>query len=195
MVLALSLALYAVVQFGGIGSNVGKLGYFAGTSTRTLQIQDFIEQMRRSALRYLYDHDETMRTEYEGIAVQMVATVDKAEQLSISEERKKEYRDIKAQFAVTQQKAKSLFDTIRQMGLEQAELFKVGDDLSASAKVLIDKIATGTDESQVTMGEKLRFTLALGAGRQLADPGHLRSEGLGNFYRRGRQGKRDARED
>ena len=103
VVLALSLALYAVVQFGGIGSNVGRLDYFAGTSTRTLQIQDFIEQMRRSALRYLYDHDETMRTEYEGIAVQMVATVDKAEQLSISEERKKEYRDIKAQFAVTQE--------------------------------------------------------------------------------------------
>ncbi len=159
VVLALGLALYAVVQFGGIGTNVGRLDYFATTSTRTLQILDFVEQMRRSALRYLYDRDEGMRKEYEDISVQMLTTVDQAEAASISEERKKEYRDIKAQFTITQQKAKSLFDTIRQMSEQQIKLFKVGDDMNAKMKALSDKVQAGSDQSQVDLGQTLNAQL------------------------------------
>ncbi|MGA2895647.1 MAG: methyl-accepting chemotaxis protein [Xanthobacteraceae bacterium] len=159
VLLALALAIYGVAQFSATGSSVDKLNAIAANSTRTLQVQDYMEQLRRSALRYLYDHDEGMRKEFEDVDANMISALQTAEDKTIDEGRKKAYRDVATQLVVTQKKAKSLFDTIRRMAAEQVKLFKVGDDLSANAKTLDDKIQAGTDQALVNLGQKLTVQL------------------------------------
>jgi len=63
VLIAVALAVYAITEFNGIKANVVKMNALAENTTRVLQIEHDLEQVRRSALRFTYDHDEASAKE------------------------------------------------------------------------------------------------------------------------------------
>ena len=58
VLIAVALAVYAITEFSGIRTNVAKMNALAENTTRVFQIEDDLERVRRSALRFTYDHDQ-----------------------------------------------------------------------------------------------------------------------------------------
>ena len=58
VVMTLGLVIYGVQQFNDISVSVTRMNGISENSTRTLLIARYLETMRRSVLRYAYDHDE-----------------------------------------------------------------------------------------------------------------------------------------
>ena len=61
VLIAVALAVFAITEFNGINTNVVKMNALAENTTRVLQIEHDLEQVRRSALRFTYDHGEAVR--------------------------------------------------------------------------------------------------------------------------------------
>ncbi len=155
VLIALALALYAIMEFDGIGTNVVKMNALADNASRTLQIEDYLEKMRRSIVRYAYDHDEDSAKENGEIASKAMATLAEAEKATPSEERRKLYNGLQTDIAASQQATQSLIDAVKQMEAEQATLYQVGDDLTATTNEIVQKAQTGSDESVIRLTEKL----------------------------------------
>ena len=58
VLIAVALAVFAITEFNGINTNVVKMNALVENTTRVLQIEHDLEQVRGSALRFTYDHDE-----------------------------------------------------------------------------------------------------------------------------------------
>jgi methyl-accepting chemotaxis protein len=159
VVVALALALYAVFEFRGVGSNVTKMNALGENATRALKVQDYLERMRRSVLRYAYDHDEPSAKENAEVAKLAISTLQDAAKATLSEERRKLYNGIQEDIAASQKLTQELFDNARQMQQEQAKLYKVGDDLTANTTALVKKAQDGSDASLVQMADKLNAQL------------------------------------
>ena len=64
VLIALALAVYAITEFNGIKTSVAKMNALAeNTDPCALQIETDLEMMRRSILRYAFDHDEASAKE------------------------------------------------------------------------------------------------------------------------------------
>jgi methyl-accepting chemotaxis protein len=159
VLLALGLALYGVHVFGDVGESVTRLDGIAGNTTRTLLVEDYLERLRRSVLRYAYDHDEPSRQENEEVAAKALSTLKEAQQATPSEERKKMYADVLTELAVVQQKSQLLFETVRKVAAAQANLAKYGDTLSGTTHALIDKLHGSSDQSLELLAAKLESQL------------------------------------
>jgi HAMP domain-containing protein len=155
VLIAIALALYAILEFNGIGSNVVKMNALADNTGRVLQIENYLEKMRRSALRYAYDHDEAAAKENGEIANKAIATLRDAEKATLSEERRKLYNGLQTDIAAVQKVTESLFDAVKQMQAEQAKLYGVGNDLTDTTNVIVGKVKAGSDEDVVRLVDKL----------------------------------------
>jgi methyl-accepting chemotaxis protein len=159
MAIALALALYGVFEFKGVGSNVTRMNALAENATRALKVEDYLERMRRSVLRYAYDHDEPSAKENGEVAKLAISTLEEAAKATLSEERRKLYNEVKEGIAASQQLAQGLFEDVRQLQQDQAKLYKVGDDLTASTNALVKKVQEGSDEALIQMADKLNAQL------------------------------------
>jgi methyl-accepting chemotaxis protein len=155
VVVVLGLVIFAVQEFNAAGFNVGRMNGIAANATRTLQIEDYLEKLRRSVLRYAYDRDEPSRKENGEVAALAMSTLQAAKETTPTDERKRLYQDVQDGLTRAQQLSQSLFDSVKQMADEQAKLFKVGDDLSANTNALIEKVKTGSDQTLIALADKL----------------------------------------
>ena len=110
-----------------------------------MQAEEYLERLRRTVLRYAYDHDEPSRQENGEVAAKLLATLQAAEQATPTEERKRMYREIQAGVTKTQQLTAALFDAVQQSGADQAKLSKAGGELSARTNALLGKAQAGSD--------------------------------------------------
>jgi chemoreceptor-like protein with four helix bundle sensory module len=139
VLIALALAVYAITEFNGIKTNVVKMNALADNTTRALEIEDYLERMRRSILRYAYDHDEAAAKENSEIAGKAIATLGDAAKATLSEERRKLYTGLQSDITDTQKVTQSLLDAVKQMEAEQEKLYTVGDDLTATTNEIVKK--------------------------------------------------------
>ena len=161
VILALGLVVYAVQTFGIAGYSVTRLGGIAENATRTLQAEEYLERLRRTVLRYAYDHDEPSRQENGDVAAKLLATLQAAEQATPTEERKRMYREIQAGVTKTQQLTAALFDAVQQSGADQAKLSKAGGELSARTNALLGKAQAGSDPEISALVMKLDSQLSM----------------------------------
>lgn len=138
VLIALALAVYAITEFNGIKTNVVKMNALADNTTRALEIEDYLERMRRSILRYAYDHDEAAAKENSQTAGKAIATLGDAAKATLSEERRKLY-SVQSDITDTQKVTQSLLDAVKQMEAEQGKLYTVGDDLTATTNEIVKK--------------------------------------------------------
>jgi methyl-accepting chemotaxis protein len=159
VIAAVFLALYAVYQFNNVGFSVGKMDRLAQNALRNEQVDVGLERIRRSVLRFVYDHDEPSAKESVEVTKQALATLQEATKATTSDERRKFFGELQQRIVALQKMTQDLFDDIRQMVKEQAKLYKVGDDLTATTNTLIKKAQEGSDESLIQMTDKLNAQL------------------------------------
>ncbi|HEX3505976.1 MAG TPA: HAMP domain-containing protein, partial [Xanthobacteraceae bacterium] len=155
VILTLGVIVYGVQQFNSVSVSVTRMNGISENSTRTLLIAGYLEKLRRSVLRYAYDHDEPSRKENGEVAALARTALQEAEQATPSEERKKMYREVQDQLAVIQQISQKLFDGVGQIDGTQAKLSKAGAALASAASALIEKVQAGSDEALVRLALKL----------------------------------------
>jgi methyl-accepting chemotaxis protein len=155
VLISLALVLFAITQFNGIKSDVATLNTMADGTGRVMDIERLLETMRRSTLRYAYDHDEGAAKETEQVASKVNEMLREAAQSTPSEERRKLYNGLLSELAATQAWTLSLFDSAKQMGTEQEKLYEVGNDLTETTNALLTKVRAGSDEEVTRLGEKL----------------------------------------
>ena len=161
VVMTLGLVIFGVQEFNAISFSVTRMNGISENSTRTLLIAGYLEKLRRSVLRYAYDHDEPSRKENGEVATLTVSALQAAEQATPSEERKKMYHDVQDQLAVVQQTSQKLFDGVSQIDGTQAKLSKAGAALAAATTALIDKVQSGSDDSLTKLAMKLDSQLMM----------------------------------
>ena len=159
VLIALALAVYAITEFNGIKTNVVKMNALADNTTRALEIEDYLERMRRSILRYAYDHDEAAAKENSETAGKAIATLGDAAKATLSEERRKLYTGLQSDITDTQKVTQSLLDAVKQMEAEQGKLYTVGDDLTATTNEIVKKAQAGSDDAVINLTEKLSAQL------------------------------------
>jgi hypothetical protein len=170
VLIAVALAVYAITEFNGIKTNVTKMNALAENTTRVLEVEHNLESIRRSALRFTYDHDEASAKENGEVASRVVATLREAAQATLSDERRKLYNGLQSDVAANQTVTQSLFDTVKKMEAEQEKLHDRGDELSEATNLIVAKARSGGDDEVIALGDKL-YAHAGRAGGQLADPG------------------------
>jgi hypothetical protein len=155
VLIALALAVYAITEFNGIKTNVAKMNALAENTDRVPQIEHDLESMRRSALRFTYDHDEAAAKENGEFASRVVATLREAAQATLSEERRKLYNGLQSDVATNQTLTQSLFDTVKKMEAEQQKLHDSGNELTDTTTTIVAKARSGGDEEVIGLGDKL----------------------------------------
>jgi len=161
VVMTLGLVVYGVRQFDDVANTVTRMNGIAENMTRAMQVEAYLEKMRRSVLRYAYDHDEPSRKENAEVTKLAASTIQSAIDSTLAEGRKEIYRDVQKQLAVADQTSQKLFDGVSQIDGTQAKLSKAGAALAASATALIDKVQAGTDVMLVRLALKLDSQLNL----------------------------------
>ena len=161
VVLTLGLVVFGVQELNAISMSVTKMNGISENSTRTLLIARYLETLRRSVLRFAYDHDEASRKENGEVAALTLSTLQAAEQQTPTEERKKAFRDVQEQLAGIQKTSQKLFDGVSQIDGTQQKLSKASGGLTAAANALIDKVQAGTDVMLVRLALKLDSQLNL----------------------------------
>jgi methyl-accepting chemotaxis protein len=155
VLIAVALTVYAITEFNGIKTNVGKMSALADNTTRIFEIQSQLEAMRRSALRFAYDHDEAAAKENTEIAGKVTATVREAAQVTLSEERRKLYNALQSDIGANQTMTQVLFATAATMEAEQDKLHDAGNDLSEATSFIVAKARNGGDEEVIGLGDNL----------------------------------------
>jgi len=155
VLIAVALGVYAITEFSGIRTNVAKMNALAENTTRVFQIEHDLERVRRSALRFTYDHDQEAAKENGEFANRVVATLRDAAQATLSDERRKLYNGLQADVAANQTMTQSLFDTVKKMEAEQEKLHDTGNALTDTTTTIVAKARSGGDEEVIALGDKL----------------------------------------
>jgi len=155
VLIALALVVYAITQFTGIAVNVAEMDAVAAHTTNILAIEDDLEKMRRTVLRYAYDHDEESAKENGEVADKATARLREAEQSTPSPDRRKLYSDLQSELGSVRKVIQSLFDTVKKMQDEQEKLYDVGNELTDTTNAIVNKVHAGSDEEVARLAEKL----------------------------------------
>jgi methyl-accepting chemotaxis protein len=161
VVMTLGLVIFGVHEFNEVAFSVGRLNGISENMMRAMQVEDDFEKMRRSVLRYAYDHDEPSRKENGEVAKQVAATIQTAIDSTLAENRKEIYRGVQKDLVVVDQNSQKLFDGVARIDGTQAKLSKASAGLTAATSALIDKVQAGTDVMLVRLALKLDSQLNL----------------------------------
>jgi methyl-accepting chemotaxis protein len=161
VVMTLGLVIYSVQEFNAAAVLVARINGTSANMTRAVLVEDYLERLRRTVLRYAYDHDESSRKENGEVAKLLTSTIDEALQSPLADERKQVYRDVQGDLTGAMQTSQKLFDGVAQIDGTQAKLSKAGAALAAATTALIDKVQAGSDESLVKLALKLDSQLMM----------------------------------
>jgi methyl-accepting chemotaxis protein len=149
VLVTLGLVFYGAMVFGDVGSVVIRMNSIATNNARTLQAEEYLEILRRTTLRYVYDRDEASQRENGEVAAKVLAALQGSEKSAPREERKKMYRDMQTGLASLQQVTQTLFDAVAQSKTDNAKLVKSAANLGARMdemiKQFVDNAAPDSD--------------------------------------------------
>lgn len=155
VLIAVALALYAIMQFNGIKTNVATLNTLADSTSKVTEIERLLETMRRATLRFAYDHDDAAAKETEQAAGKINDLLREAAHSTPSEERRKLYNGLLSDLAATQKTTLMFFNTVKQMLAEQEKLYDVGNDLTETTTNIVAKARSSGDEEVIGLGDTL----------------------------------------
>jgi methyl-accepting chemotaxis protein len=161
VVMTLGLVVFSIQQFNTISFSVTKMNGISENTTRTLQIEDYLEKLRRSVLRYAYDHDEDARKENGEVAALALSALQAAEQQTPTEEHKRMFHSVQDDLGVIQQTSQKLFDGVSKIDATQDKLSKAGTALVAATTALINKVQATGDQPLITLSMKLDSQLLM----------------------------------
>jgi methyl-accepting chemotaxis protein len=161
VVMTLALVVYSMQEFDAAAVLIARINGTSANMTRAVLVENYLERLRRTVLRYAYDHDEPSRQENGEVAKLLTSTIDEALQSPLAEARKQVYRDVQGDLAGAQQTSQKLFDGVAQIDGVQTKLSKAGGALAAATTALIDKVQAGSDESLVKLAMKLDSQLMM----------------------------------
>ncbi len=161
VVMTMGLVFYSVREFSAAAVLIARINGTSANMTRAVMVEDYLEKLRRTVLRYAYDHDESSRKENGEVAKLLASTIDEALQSTLAETRKQVYRDVQGDLTGALATSQKLFDGVAQIDGVQAKLSKAGGALAAATAALIDKVQAGSDESLVKLALKLDSQLMM----------------------------------
>ena len=153
--MTLGLVIYGVQEFNAVDFSVTRMNGISENTTRTLQIEDYLEKLRRTVLSYSQDRDDASLKQNGEVATLALSTLQAAEQATPSAERKKMYQEVEAGLASSQQSMQLLVATVKQMKQEKAKLSSIGDNLTATTSALVDKAQASSDQLVAGLAAKL----------------------------------------
>jgi hypothetical protein len=155
VVMTLGLVIFGIQEFNAVAFSVTQMNGISENMTRAMQVESYLEKMRRSVLRYAYDHDEPSRKENAEVAKLAASTIQTAIDSTLADGRKEIYRGVQKDLVVADQTSQKLFDSVSQIDATQAKLFKASAALTASSTALIDKVQTSSDQSLLPLALRL----------------------------------------
>ncbi len=157
--LCVALSAFAIMEFNSIGDNVGKMSALSDNAIRALEVDEFFEKMRRSGLRYAYDHDEPSLKENGEVAASAIETLKEAAKATLSEERRKIYNGLQDEIATEQKSTAALADAVHRSVSGKATLTPAGDKLTANTEKLVELVKAGGDQSAIFLATKIESDL------------------------------------
>jgi methyl-accepting chemotaxis protein len=153
------IAIYAVLQFSSIKTNVNTMSALSDNNTRVLEIEDYLEKIRRSILRYAYDFDEPSLKENGEVATKAILTLQAAEKATLSEERRKMYQALQQEITAAQKTSGLLAEAVNEAKEDKARLFTSGDALTANTKKLVAAVQAGGNQEAITLAARIESEL------------------------------------
>ena len=160
VVLTVCLGAYGVTELNAIQASVGKMEVLAEHVARTLQNVNNLEKMRRTVLRYIYDHDKSSLKENGEVAAEIIPALQAAEREAVSAERRRMYGDLAKSVAASQKTTQAVVEMVERVGTEQGRLLRIDHDLTAGAQALLNKVKFGADQPNIAMAGKLDSELS-----------------------------------
>ncbi len=156
--ICLGLALFGLVQFGAIKSTTHVMQVQAGNAIRSAEVVDYLEKMRRSLLRYAYDHDAPSLKENGEVAAKAIAALQVSERTAIREDQRNTFKSLQGEVAIAQQKSALLVDVVKRAEAENATAFKKGNTLVAASEKLDDSLK-GAEPSFLALAHEIDSAL------------------------------------
>lgn len=147
VVIAAVVALFGFYELSDIGGQLDNYVSISGNTSRNLQVQFLAEQMRRDALQYKMNQDDSAIDEFganQATATQLLAAAAKA---TISAERRRLYGDASATIAASTADFGKLVKIGEKISEARAKLFTVGDDVTAATNKLVAAARAQSDVS------------------------------------------------
>ena len=147
VLVALSLGLvgFGVYQLSGIGVQVGKMDALAGNTERVLVATRELEAIRRAETRYLLDAADSALKDARDNATESRALMVDAGQATLSEERRRRYRDVQDTLDAHTRLLEQFVQLTKTYAEERGKLFSGGDALTAAADKLVAAARASSD--------------------------------------------------
>src|SRR3981189_1551556 len=131
VVFVLALAGFAIWKMSAFRGDVVRLTALSENTIRVSEIAVNLQAIRRAILRYNFDADEASYKEAAERENKAIALLQAAAKATLSEERRKSYNALEANVGQLRTKREALGDAVKKMTAGRAELFTVGDQLTA----------------------------------------------------------------
>jgi methyl-accepting chemotaxis protein len=137
VLLGLALAGLAAWELSAIKTDVERLSRINANATRSLEVSNRIQIIRRADLGFMLDANEAAMKEAAAAESSSVELLKVASAAARSEERRNFYNSLKVDVESLRAKREALAGLVKQGRADRAKLFSIGDDLTANTAKLI----------------------------------------------------------
>jgi methyl-accepting chemotaxis protein len=159
--LSLGIAIFGVFQFGGVGTDVGKMDVLAANTQRVLTAARGLEVMRRAETRYLIDAPEASMKDAMDNASQTGLLLGEAAKIAISEERRKVFTSVQDGLRAHLSNVDKFRDLSTTWVAERTKLFSGGDALTSATDKLVAAARAATDPAESNAANAVERTVLL----------------------------------
>jgi methyl-accepting chemotaxis protein len=147
IVLGAALAAFSVVQISSINGQFGQFVLGSGNNVRNLEVQQFVERMRRLTLRYTVSHEDSTIQQFETDIVGASQRLATAVKVTISDERRRTYNQMSESIAAIKQNFDKLVTLGKTEVAARAQLFLDGDELTTTVTNLVGAVRAESDQT------------------------------------------------
>jgi methyl-accepting chemotaxis protein/predicted lipoprotein with Yx(FWY)xxD motif len=134
----LAMAVFAVWQLNGIGAQVAALTLQSANTIRVEEVAGELQAIRRSVLRYVFDHDEKAMTEAEKRLAKSGEILDAIGKAAASDEWRVAFRDVGKDIEQMKAQRNALGDSVKQMIAARDLLYSGGDSMAEDVQKFVD---------------------------------------------------------
>jgi diguanylate cyclase (GGDEF)-like protein/PAS domain S-box-containing protein len=161
VLIGLVVAGFAVWKLSAIKTEVQKFSALNDNTTRALEVSKWVQIIRRANLRYTIDADEAWTKEAAAAESSATELLKAAADATLSEERRTIYNDLKSDVDSLRSKRETLVSLGKQIQVDRAKLFSVGDELSAAAAKLVEERNAISDRSIAALMTSIESSVLL----------------------------------
>ncbi|HTC70088.1 MAG TPA: hypothetical protein VK662_11005, partial [Acidothermaceae bacterium] len=139
----IGLAVFAVVELGTIGGDVGRSVALTDNTVRVLNASRLYATMSKDALRSATTWEDSGVKEFGDASTQVLALLDAAAKATLSEERRRTYLALRPKTETITAEFHHLADLAATATGDRKTLFTVGDAVSAATTALVKAARAG----------------------------------------------------